>query len=532
MPPSACSGALPEMSDPSGTAREFAGDVPGAQLSLMVTRRCNMQCGHCSVESGPGVKTEPSEADLLRYVREAAAARVPAIRLTGGEPMLRPAVVLRLVAECRRHDISVGMTTNGLWGGSPTAARRQLRSLRRAGLTALTVSYDRYHAPYKSLEAAVHIVRAAAEVQMDVNINVVRAASDEELAEVAGRFAGFPNARLRFYDLQRVGRARELPAASLRAETGGFCSGCAFPQVTDDGRLIACSGPSYFSPLTSPLQVGSLAGATLGTLLDRHRLDPILDTIRTFGPNRLREELTALPGFERFPFRARYLGMCDLCLHVNSDPAAVAALRERLSEPSRVAARRAAARVIEASRLGGLLSERYVNGPGACRTFLEAAWNRRWGHAADSLLGRADLDWAHRARYLVACGLARPLAPALGDPRLRRWAPGFFVDELQTQAVRDGLRELVQRELIRRLAAALGALGGTGVLLKGSALMMAGPSHGSERAARASGDVDIHVDQRHADELRRRLLASGFAGDADAAPNAPQHLAPLVFQGV
>jgi DNA-binding transcriptional ArsR family regulator len=532
MPPNAFSRLLPEMPALGGEAIERAGDIPGAQISLMVTRRCNMQCGHCSVESGPEIKTEPSEAELLLYVREAAAARVPTIRLTGGEPMLRPAVVLRLVAECCRHGISVGMTTNGFWGGSPAAARRHLRALRRAGLVALTVSYDRYHAPYKSLEAAVHIVQAAAELRMDVNINVVRAASDEELAEIAGRFAGFTNALLRFYDVQRVGRARELPTVSLRAETGGFCSGCAFPQITDDGRLIACSGPSYFAPSASPLQVGSLADATLGTLLDRHRRDPILDTIRTFGPDRLREELSTLPGFERFPFRTRYLGMCDLCLHVNSEPAAVAALRERLSEPSRVAARRAAARIIDASRRGGLLSERYVNGPGACRIFLDAAWNQGWDRAADSLLGRADLDWAHRVRYLVACGLARPLAPALGDPTLRRWAPAFFVDDLQAQAVRDGLRELVQRETIRRLAAALDALDATGVLLKGSALMMAGPARGRARAARASGDVDIHVDPRYADMLRRRLLATGFAGDADAAPNAPQHLAPLVFRGV
>lgn len=523
---------MSEMPAPSDDGLELVGGMLSAPVSLMVTRRCNMECGHCSVESGPNIKKEPSEAELIRYVREAAQARVPAIRLTGGEPMLRADVVRRLVAECCRLGVSVGMTTNGFWGGSPAAARRHLRTLRRSGLSGLTVSYDRYHAPYKSLEAAVHIVQAAGELGMDVNINVVRAASDEELATIAARFAGLPNAHLRFYVVQRVGRARELPADSLRAETAGFCSGCAFPQITDDGRLTACSGPSYFAPLTSPLQVGSLAKATVGALLDRHRDDPILDTIRTFGPERLREELAALPGFARFPFRARYLGMCDLCLHLNSEPAAVAALRERLAEPSRVAARRAASLVIDASCRDGLLSERYVNGLGACRTFLEAAWHHRWSVTADRLLGRVDLEWGRRLRYLRACGLSRPLAPVLGDPALARWAPAFFADELQAQAVRDGLRELVQREVIRRLATALGDLDAVGVLLKGSALMMAGPAPGSARAARASGDVDIYVDRRHADTLRRRLLATEFVGDAEAAPNAPHHLAPLVFQGV
>src|SRR5262245_31417750 len=108
-------------------------------LALMVTRRCNMSCGHCSVESGPHVKGEPSEAELLDCVRQAAAAGVRAIQITGGEPMLREKVVHRLLSECRRLGISTAMTTNGFWGRSLTDARRRLTALRRAGLAALTV---------------------------------------------------------------------------------------------------------------------------------------------------------------------------------------------------------------------------------------------------------------------------------------------------------------------------------------------------------------------------------------------------------
>src|SRR5437870_5027756 len=98
-------------------------------LALMVTRRCNMSCGHCSVESGPHVKGEPAEADLLGYVRQAAAAGVQTLQITGGEPMLRGEVVLRLLRECRRLGVSAIMNTNGFWGKRRADARRRLKAL-------------------------------------------------------------------------------------------------------------------------------------------------------------------------------------------------------------------------------------------------------------------------------------------------------------------------------------------------------------------------------------------------------------------
>src|SRR5262249_28248680 len=177
----------------------------------------------------------------------------------------------------------------------------------------------------------------------------------------------------------------------------------------------ACNGPAYFAPDSSPLIVGSIRKETLGTLLARHREDAILETIRTFGPARLRDELKAIPGFERFPFRPRYLGICDLCLHITSDAAAVAALTKRLDDPGLAAERRAAWLVIIDSRQRGALNSAHVNGPGAARVFLRAAAMpvARWTEETGEILRRPDVDWKHWASYLAACGLARPLALTL-----------------------------------------------------------------------------------------------------------------------
>ena len=507
---------------------------PGTFIALMLTRRCNMACGHCSVESGPHVRTEPEETELIDAVRQAAAAGVSGIQLTGGEPMLRDRVVLRLLRECRRAGLGTALTTNGFWGRTLPRARRHLRALRRAGLGTLTVSYDRYHAAFQGPDPIRNILRAADERGVPVNVSIVRGADDRELADLVTQLGEAASARLRFYDLEPVGRARGLSPDFLRGEVEGFCGACAFPAVTDDGRVTACNGPSYFADSRSPLVVGSLRETPLASLLERHRSDPILDTIRTFGPSGLRDELGRTPGFEAFPFRKRYLGICDLCHHITSSPDAVAALRARLVRPELAAARLAAWQVIDTSRrAAGVLTVQHVNGVGGCRVFLRAAWetDRRWPAESENVLGRADVDWRHWASYLAGSGLARPLLSALDDPALTRWAPRFFVESLRTRAIRDGLWELVQREAIRQVASALRELGGRGVLLKGSALL-----HGVDGAARvtprATGDVDVYVEPRLAPTLRARLLALGFTGAPRADRTAPHHLAPVAFHGV
>lgn len=507
---------------------------PATSMALMVTRRCNMRCGHCSVESGPDIRDEPSEHELLDRVRQAAAAEVRSINLTGGEPMLRPRTVLRLVRMARRMGVATSLTTNGSWGRTAARARHGVQALRRAGLGSLAVSVDRYHDEFQGPTPALLIARAAEEAGLPVRISLVAPAGEDGLAPLVAPFEGLRGTRLRFYGLQAVGRARGLPIDTMGSAVDGFCAACAVPAVTDDGRVTACNGPAYFAPGSSPLIVGSLRTEPLGTLLERHRRDPILDTIRTFGPARLRDELRALPGFERFPFRARYLGICDLCLHITSDAAAVAALRGRLDDPGLAAERRAAWLVIQDSRRRGELNASHINGPGAGRVFLRAAAEpeARWTAEAARILARPDVDWKRWASYLAACGLARPLVPALGDPELARWAPAFFTQALRAAAVREGILELVQRDVLRHVEVGLRSIGARGVLLKGMALTLRTREQGIAVPPRATGDLDVYVGPVHGPAFRRRLLELGFHGAPDARPTSTHHLAPVTLQGI
>jgi len=428
-------------------------------VSIMVTRRCTMTCAHCSVESSPGVAhLGPDDQALLAMVEDAAAAGVTSINFTGGEPMIRDRLVLQLMREAHARGVRSVLTTNGYWGRKPERAEELLDALLSAGLARMTVSYDRYHAEFQGPEPAVNIVRAAAARQFTVNINITRMRGDRDLDAITAPFDGFPNVMLRFYDVQPLGfAATGLGDADWRGSVEGFCNACDSPAIMDDGRVTACNGPAYFTPPDHPLQLGSLAAAPLAELLRRHEQDPILDTIRTAGPAHLRTVLAALPEGADFPWRAEYRGMCDLCLHINGDRKAVAALRSALSQPSLVAEREARRVLIRAQRRRGRLEPAWVNGVGAARLLHRAlrdpALVRRadWQDAVGHLFGRADLDWNRQVRRLIDAGLARPAQTLVRESVLSAWAPAFVADRIGEAAEREVARGALMSEALAAL---------------------------------------------------------------------------------
>lgn len=109
-------------------------------LRLSVTRECNLACLYCSPrrmtlseDQGPALKTQ----ELIALARLFVAKGVEHIRLTGGEPLLRPDI-LDLVGELSSIDgvRCLSMTTNGV------CLARMARSLKKNGLNRLNVSLD------------------------------------------------------------------------------------------------------------------------------------------------------------------------------------------------------------------------------------------------------------------------------------------------------------------------------------------------------------------------------------------------------
>jgi pyruvate-formate lyase-activating enzyme len=524
----------------SGVDDSHLPDVPlqAGFAALMVTRRCNMSCAHCSVESGPKAGNQPTLESLLKIVDDAAKNKIQGLLITGGEPMLRENEVIIIMNRCKELGLSLSMTSNGFWGKTPERASETLKKLVDAGLKQISISYDRYHAEFQGPEPALNIARAAKQLNLTFNIGITRTQDETDLREIVAPFDEVPSAMLRFYDVQPIGRARDFDLSTLRPQLKGFCNACFSPAITEDGRITACNGPAYFSPVHSPLVLGSLEKEQMETLLKRHQNDPILETIRTFGPVKLLEEAQKMPELSGL-IRDDYRGMCDVCLHLTDNPVIVAKLRAHLSDSYSVAQRLAVRKIIEGERRGGRLTREYANNLGAAQLFFQAATQEftptefeKWSKEADKILGRADFDWHHWLRLLIGSGLCAPINTIINAPVVQEYAPSFFIEGIQKRAMLESMRTLMQRDAMRQLAEVLRENNVRGVLLKGGAIAALALEDKSNRMpTRGSEDIDVWIDPKSAPLIWKKMVERGFKVpdfDKDFDPDRPSsHLHQL-----
>lgn len=265
-------------------------------LRLSLTPRCNLRCVYCRPARDAAAPAAPllGDAEVARVAAAAADLGVVKIRLTGGEPLLRPdfpALCARIREAARPRILAV--TTNGILLGRHAAA------LGPAGVTRVNVSVDsadpaRYRKITRGgdLGAAVAGLRALAAAgcpEIRINAVLIRDFNDDP-ASLAGlmALARECGADLRFIELMpAAGNGlppdRRSPAARVLAmlkdlygaeeipgEEGtarlcripgqpgragviapvsrSFCASCGRVRVTADGRVLTClfapDGPS------------------------------------------------------------------------------------------------------------------------------------------------------------------------------------------------------------------------------------------------------------------------------------------------
>ena len=102
-------------------------------LRISVTQRCDLACAHCHKEGQRPATEEMTPAEISRIVGVAAGLGVRKVKLTGGEPLMRPDItdLVRGISPLVRE---VSLTTNGSRLAQLAAA------LKRAGLSRVNVS--------------------------------------------------------------------------------------------------------------------------------------------------------------------------------------------------------------------------------------------------------------------------------------------------------------------------------------------------------------------------------------------------------
>ncbi len=196
-------------------------------LRISITDRCNFRCTYCMPEEG--MQWLPRD-EVLTYEEIARIAKVcverfgfDAIRITGGEPLIR-AHVVRLFEMLKPLGVDLAITTNGV--KLPELAR----DLKAAGLSRVNISLDslireRFFAMTRRDEldrvlAGIDAAIDAGLAPVKVNAVVIRGVNDDEVVDLAafGRERGVGMRFIEFMPLDADGQwtgAQVMPAGEI-----------------------------------------------------------------------------------------------------------------------------------------------------------------------------------------------------------------------------------------------------------------------------------------------------------------------------
>jgi cyclic pyranopterin phosphate synthase len=161
-------------------------------IRVSVTDRCDLRCIYCTAKLVPRLTHD----DILRYeeihqvVQAAAGLGVKKIRLTGGEPLVRPELnkLVELLSQVEGID-EISLTTNAILLGKYAA------QLKAAGLKRVNISLDTFKADkfryitsqdkLKDVLGGIEAARNAGLNPVKINMVVIRGVNDDELLDFA-----------------------------------------------------------------------------------------------------------------------------------------------------------------------------------------------------------------------------------------------------------------------------------------------------------------------------------------------------------
>jgi cyclic pyranopterin phosphate synthase len=161
-------------------------------MRISVTDRCDLRCIYCTERSVPRLSHYDilHYEEILRVVQAAARLGVKSLRLTGGEPLIRPnlSTLVELLVPVEGID-DISLTTNG------TLLSRYAAELKKAGLKRVNISLDTFRADrYKyitgsdKLKDVLSGIEAAKKAQLTpvkINVVVMKGVNDDELLDFA-----------------------------------------------------------------------------------------------------------------------------------------------------------------------------------------------------------------------------------------------------------------------------------------------------------------------------------------------------------
>jgi MoaA/NifB/PqqE/SkfB family radical SAM enzyme len=310
-----------------------------SNIGFMLTYKCPIACPHCIVEAGPHRKEEICLEHCLTWIEQASTYRgghIKGLALTGGEPFYNLEALAQISAYGQALGFIVSVVTNAFWATTRPEALSVLSKL--PAVRMLSISTDVYHQKAIPFDHIKNAVWAAKELGRPYNIAVCTDnEKDQQYQKIIEELKVIGEAdRIRPSITFPVGRAqkraRHFSYRTAPEPTVAACTMAGSPVVFPDGKVTGCIGPVLTLPPTHPLFLGNLRQESLSEILDRAELNPVLHTIRVWGPHKL-VSLLRQNGFdELIPKEYICNCICDVCYKLLSDERIVDALESILQD--------------------------------------------------------------------------------------------------------------------------------------------------------------------------------------------------------
>ncbi len=284
---------------------------PLHEIRISVIDRCNFRCPYCMPEENARHYSFLQEkewltfAEIERLVKLFVKAGVKKVRLTGGEPLLRPnlAQLIQQLAQIKELE-DLALTTNG------TLLGQFADTLKKSGLERLTVSLDtldsrvfkymsgRKGDVQKTLEGIKQAEKAGFH-SIKINVVVQKGVNDHTILDLVEYFRESSHI-LRFIEYMDVGNCNHwqnkyvVPSAEILKKineryplkslepthfgevakryefvdgqgeigfissiTQPFCSSCTRGRLSTDGKIFTCLFADHGTDLKRPLRQGA-----------------------------------------------------------------------------------------------------------------------------------------------------------------------------------------------------------------------------------------------------------------------------------
>ncbi|MEO5340031.1 MAG: heme d1 biosynthesis radical SAM protein NirJ [Magnetococcus sp. MYC-9] len=155
-----------------GRVRPGGSSAPGPVVVWNLLRRCNLSCAHCySASADKPFHGELSLAEMVRVLAELKAYGVPAIILSGGEPLLHPEL-FAIARQAKQLGFYLGLSSNGTVIDAEVARRIAQAGFQYVGISldGLETNHDRMRGMQGAFRRSLAGIRHCREVGVQAGI--------------------------------------------------------------------------------------------------------------------------------------------------------------------------------------------------------------------------------------------------------------------------------------------------------------------------------------------------------------------------